>query len=554
VRRHAMASSARSKARKPSGLGSSTSSGRLRLTILLATVAAFLLVPASQAFAAEAGHLKVNVAGSGHGEVNSTKGFFFFGGILKGEPPVECSGPPSSGVCETEENEEFVALRIVLGPSTEFTGWTVEQGEPISGCEAVPSEEELETAKSSEWGEAAYNCVIGGEEGAEVTANFKSLGPTNRRTLTLTKSAGGTGGIGSVTSKPKGINCGTACNSAVASMYESTPVTLTEKPATGSTFKEWTGACSGSSPTCTVPMSANEEVGAVYEGTSKAIANPQELTLTKGESTGQGTVKATGLTCENECTSTVALYQGPTGIAPKNKPGKTVELKATAAFGSTFTGWSGSGCSGTGVCKVTMEEAKEVTATFTAKPTAALTVNKSGTGTGTVTSKPKAINCATTCTTQSATVPTGESIVLKEKPATGSFEGWSGGGCSGTAETCTVSLSEAGTVTAKFGGTAKPIANAQELTLNKAGSGYGTIKGTGLTCEVLCTSTVSLYQGPTGVAPKNKPGKTVVLKALSAPGSAPVEWSGCLSNPSPTECSVTMEEAEEVTATFNELP
>ena len=34
--------------------------------------------------------------------------------------------------------------------------------------------------------------------------------------------------------------------------------------------------------------------------------------------------------------------------------------------GSTFTGWSGEGCSGTGDCVVTMDTAKNVTATFAA--------------------------------------------------------------------------------------------------------------------------------------------------------------------------------------------
>jgi streptogramin lyase len=390
-------------------------------------------------------------------------------------------------------------------------------------------------------------------------------GPTNKRTLILKKSAGGTGGTGSVTSKPKGINCATACNEAVASMYENSTVVLKAKAATGSTIASWTGCDSstgvgGIEGTCTVEIKdevpgehASYEVKVAWSGTSKAIANPQALTLSKGESEknrGYGTVKATGLTCESECAEEVALYQGPN--IEKAKPGKTVILKEVPVYGSEFTGWTGCESNPTpSECLVTMESAKSVTAEFAAKPTTTLTVDKLGTGTGTVTSKPKAISCATVCTTQDATVPTGEAVILKEKPALGmTFEGWTGA-CVGAGETCTVSLSEAGTVHAKFGGAPKAIANPQKLTLNKSGSGYGTIKATGLTCEALCTSTVSLYQGPN--VEKAKPGKTVILKATPAPGSKAVEWTGCESNPSPSECSVTMETAKTVTATFDEL-
>jgi Divergent InlB B-repeat domain len=42
---------------------------------------------------------------------------------------------------------------------------------------------------------------------------------------------------------------------------------------------------------------------------------------------------------------------------------------ATPAAGSVFTGWSGSGCTGTGVCNVTLATAMTVTATFTAGTT-----------------------------------------------------------------------------------------------------------------------------------------------------------------------------------------
>src|SRR5690349_24936818 len=44
--------------------------------------------------------------------------------------------------------------------------------------------------------------------------------------------------------------------------------------------------------------------------------------------------------------------------------GTMVTLTATAAAGSTFTGWSGGGCSGTGTCSVSMGADQSVTARF----------------------------------------------------------------------------------------------------------------------------------------------------------------------------------------------
>lgn len=87
----------------------------------------------------------------------------------------------------------------------------------------------------------------------------------------------------------------------------------------------------------------------------------------------------------------------------------------------------------------------------------ALTVTKSGTGSGTVTSSPSGISCGSTC---GATYPSGTSVTLSATAASGStFAGWSGA-CTGTGA-CTVSLSAARSVTATFtsSGSSTPCAN-----------------------------------------------------------------------------------------------
>ncbi len=82
-----------------------------------------------------------------------------------------------------------------------------------------------------------------------------------------------------------------------------------------------------------------------------------------------------------------------------------------------------------------------------AAPKHTLTVSKSGTGSGTVTSSPAGINCGSTC---SHAYTQGTAVTLTAHPATGSkFTGWSGSGCSGTA-TCKVTMSANHAVTATF--------------------------------------------------------------------------------------------------------
>jgi len=67
-------------------------------------------------------------------------------------------------------------------------------------------------------------------------------------------------GMGTVTSSPAGINCGTDCSE---SYTENTLVTLTASPLTGSLFAGWNGACNGTD-SCTVTMDALQSVTATF--------------------------------------------------------------------------------------------------------------------------------------------------------------------------------------------------------------------------------------------------------------------------------------------------
>ena len=80
-----------------------------------------------------------------------------------------------------------------------------------------------------------------------------------------------TSGSGTVTSAPSGIICGTSCSASYAS---GTSVTLTASTATGYSFSGWSGACSGTSASCTVSMTAARSVTALFSQTTSGTTPP----------------------------------------------------------------------------------------------------------------------------------------------------------------------------------------------------------------------------------------------------------------------------------------
>jgi endo-1,4-beta-xylanase len=103
--------------------------------------------------------------------------------------------------------------------------------------------------------------------------------------------------------------------------------------------------------------------------------------------------------------------------------------------------------------------------------TVALTVTRSGSGNGTVTSTPAAINCGSTC---NASFAAGANVTLTAAPASGStFAGWSGA-CSGTG-TCTLSMTSPRSVTATFNSTG----TGSTVSINAGGAASGAFAADG---------------------------------------------------------------------------
>ncbi len=87
---------------------------------------------------------------------------------------------------------------------------------------------------------------------------------------------------------------------------------------------------------------------------SASYTTPAEHTLSVSRAgTGSGTVISSpaGIDCGSDCSESYVH-------------GTPVNLTATPAVGSLFTGWSGGACSGTGVCSITLNANTTVTANF----------------------------------------------------------------------------------------------------------------------------------------------------------------------------------------------
>src|SRR4051794_19536060 len=144
-------------------------------------------------------------------------------------------------------------------------------------------------------------------------------------------------GPGSVVSTPVGIDCpGAGCTSTFTDH-----VTLTAQQDNGATFSGWSGGCTGSQVTCSMQLSSDQQVTAMFVDTS---GGNQTLSVTVS---GPGSVTATNIDC-------------PSGACSTSYPqGTMVTLTETPQINASFSGWAGD-CTGTGPCTVTMDQMRAV--------------------------------------------------------------------------------------------------------------------------------------------------------------------------------------------------
>jgi hypothetical protein len=411
--------------------------------------------------------LTVTKSGTGTGTVTSSPA-----GIACG---ATCSAEYDHG---TE-----VTLTATSGASTEAVKW--------AGCTSVDGE---------------GKCKVTMSAAKTITATFNVA---KQQLKVLKKGLG----AGTVTSSPAGISCGSTCS---ASFNEGATVTLTGAPTGETEAVKWTGCDSVSAEgKCLVTMSSAREVTAIFN-----VAGPQ-LTITKfGSGTGTVTSSPAGIECGSAC-------------AVNFLKGTTVTLTGTPGTHTEAVKWAGCDTvTAEGKCLVAMNSAHSVTATFNLEPQYieySVSVQKKGTGQGTITSVPGGIDCGTDC---SETYVNKTRLTLIAEPAPGSvFDYWAGGGCAGTGP-CEATIVSSRLIKAHF----VAIGN-RTLSVSKAGSGTGTVS----------SSTGAIDCGATCSAEIDAAGK-IVLTALPAPGSSFAGWSGACTGTG--KCKLAMNEARTVTATF----
>jgi hypothetical protein len=331
--------------------------------------------------------------------------------------PVNDTCPPT---CRREFPQgTMVVLRAVPDPGSSLERW--------SGCDGVSGAE----------------CTVTMDRGREVFAVLK----LEYRGLSVSRT--GTG-AGNAWPDRGPVSCGSSCS---GSVRYGEAITFRAEPDTGSVFGSWTGCDSANVNLCTVRMFEDRNVTVYFDRLRLLrVIKPVDGGLVEGF--------GGGISCGSYCVKEV-------------RNGNKAILSASPAAGYAFSGWAGCDSVEGLRCTLTVTADREVTAKFV--PLRSLSVNRTGTGAGTVESAPAGILCGPGCALKTASFPEGTPVVLKAAPGDGAtFAGWTGcDSVSGGA--CTVTMGGNRSVRASFVPTppappgSNPSGSAQRFPIRKPG-------------------------------------------------------------------------------------
>ncbi|MBX3273976.1 MAG: hypothetical protein KF729_27170 [Sandaracinaceae bacterium] len=388
-----------------------------------------------------------------------------------------------SDCSETLTPPATIRLLAVPAVGSTFAGWTG------GGCAA-----------------SGNPCAVSVDADTTVSARFDVA----RWMLDVTVGGGGTGNVVSV---PAGaIDCGSDCGELYT---HGTLVTLEARPAAGSFFAGWSGACSGMAPTCVVTMDRARTVGATFSTSSYTLSAARA-------GTGAGVVRETSpgssIDCGAACSASYAA-------------GTMVTLAAAPDACSDFVGWSAP-CAGTGPCTVTVSGPTSVTATFTVRQYVLRVTSEGGAVVTNRPGDPSGIACPTPGPCM-ASYACGATALLEARCGTGAmFTGWSVPAC-GSSTSCDVLVTANTSVTARCA----PIPRRLVVAVNGGGL---VVSETGeIDCGAACSATYPHGQSVTLVA-RESDGWCFSRWATSPAGA-------CGSSP---VCALTMTQDHSVEAIF----
>ncbi len=309
-------------------------------------------------------------------------------------------------------------------------------------------------------------------------------------------------------------------------------------------FAGWSGACSGTSYTCTVDMTQNRSVTATFTKSTeppierKCVLSATPIKVNKGE-----TFEVRAEIDDPDGIGFVYLRENGTYLEDAlnclgdQYCGATWSIIQSQAGNYTYRSGYYTGKSGQTGDKVWVACPGQVTVTVEEEVPGleqrTLSLNVAGDGSGTVKLTPPGVE---TTISISRKYDHGVTVTLQASAYTGStFAGWSGA-CSGTGS-CTIKMDQNRSVTATFD--KDESTEEKTLSVSKSGTGSGTVTSSpsGINCGTICSTTFNH-------------GTSVSLTATPNSGSSFAGWSGACSGTG-LSCTVTMTADRLATATFD---